>query len=405
MSQQSGLYPIGSGTFANVPRPSKNNLTFFLNANDRNRLYVMAHNGSVQPVFVNSDNVPFGNDTNAAANTVTVTIPKSLPLVDGYLFEVRILTTNTGAVVMNLDGVGNKAVVSTAGAALSAGDLVSTSTYLFYYDLANDRYVNLGLAQSYTGGPLTNGHIFVGNASNEPTDVAVTGDVTITNAGVTAITAGAIINTDINAAAAIAYSKLAALPSGDILVGSAGNVATPVVVSKDATLNNLGALTVVGLQGNTVLASTPDIGGALVYDGTFWGSNPVSSLLFTLIGANFNSTADQVMVGPILAGTAFIITDLIIKNASVSLTTADTLALWSGAAQTGSLYLSIGTGSIAKLTSNTTFISALQEGGRLSAGDAIFYNDVAGTSVIFSLGTAQGAAATADVLVFGYVLG
>lgn len=58
-------------------------------------------------------------------------------------------------------------------------------------------------------GTLQSAHIFVGNASNIPTDVAVTGDISITNTGVTSIGAGVIVNADINASAAIAYSKLA----------------------------------------------------------------------------------------------------------------------------------------------------------------------------------------------------
>jgi hypothetical protein len=58
-------------------------------------------------------------------------------------------------------------------------------------------------------GTLQSAHIFVGNASNVPTDVAVTGDIAISNTGVTSIGAGVIVNADINASAAIAYSKLA----------------------------------------------------------------------------------------------------------------------------------------------------------------------------------------------------
>ena len=99
-------------------------------------------------------------------------------------------------------------------------------------------------AGSNTGIALTNGHIFVGNASNIATDVAMSGDISITNAGVTAIVAGVIVNADINAAAAIAFSKLATLASGNILVGSAGGVATSVVMSGDATIIASGALTI-----------------------------------------------------------------------------------------------------------------------------------------------------------------
>lgn len=49
-----------------------------------------------------------------------------------------------------------------------------------------------------------------------------------------------IVNGDISASAAIAFSKLATLSSANILVGSAGNVATAVAVTGDVSLSNLG---------------------------------------------------------------------------------------------------------------------------------------------------------------------
>ena len=91
---------------------------------------------------------------------------------------------------------------------------------------------------------LPDGQILVGSAGGIATPVAMTGDISITNAGVTAIVAGVIVNADINAAAAIAYSKLAALPSAQILVGSAGNVPTAVAMSADVTISNAGVTTI-----------------------------------------------------------------------------------------------------------------------------------------------------------------
>jgi hypothetical protein len=91
---------------------------------------------------------------------------------------------------------------------------------------------------------LPDGDIFVGNAANIATGVTPSGDITLTNAGVFGIAAGAIVNADVNAAAAIAYSKLAALPSAEILVGSAGNVATAVAMSGDVAISNTGATTI-----------------------------------------------------------------------------------------------------------------------------------------------------------------
>ena len=57
---------------------------------------------------------------------------------------------------------------------------------------------------------LTSGNIVLGNASNVATSQPVTGDVTISNTGVTAIATGVIVNADINASAAIAGSKIVA---------------------------------------------------------------------------------------------------------------------------------------------------------------------------------------------------
>ena len=56
---------------------------------------------------------------------------------------------------------------------------------------------------------LTSAQILVGNGSNVATAVAVTGDIAITNAGVTSITAGAIVDADISNSAAITGSKIA----------------------------------------------------------------------------------------------------------------------------------------------------------------------------------------------------
>lgn len=171
-------------------------------------------------------------------------------------------------------------------------------------------------AGSNTAIGLTNGHIFVGNASNIATDVAMTGDVTISNAGVTAISAGVIVNADINAAAAIAFSKLAALTSGNILVGSAGNVATSVTMSGDATIIASGALTIAAnavttaklLNANVTLAKlaagiTPayiiKLGGKDVSGGgsatvTITASGVVATdLAFAAIQASANAVAIQ----------------------------------------------------------------------------------------------------------------
>lgn len=138
--------------------------------------------------------------------------------------------------------------------ALNSGEFtwLDSDVILIKYDLNWDFFYRDASTEAFVGLPgpggisstLPSGEIIVGNGANVATAVAMSGDIAISNAGVTSIAAGAIVNADVNAAAAIDYSKLAALPSGDILVGSAGNVATAVTMSGDATIIASGALTI-----------------------------------------------------------------------------------------------------------------------------------------------------------------
>jgi hypothetical protein len=62
--------------------------------------------------------------------------------------------------------------------------------------------------------------------------------------GTNEITDGEIINADVSASAAIAYSKLAALTDGNILVGNGSNVATSVNPSGDIDVTNAGVFSI-----------------------------------------------------------------------------------------------------------------------------------------------------------------
>lgn len=95
--------------------------------------------------------------------------------------------------------------------------------------------------------------------------VTPSGSVAMSSAGVFSIVNDTIINEDIKSDAAIAFSKLAALPSAQILVGSAGNVAAAVAMSGDAAISNAGAVTVTDLT----IASEAQ-GDILYFNGTNW---------------------------------------------------------------------------------------------------------------------------------------
>ena len=83
-----------------------------------------------------------------------------------------------------------------------------------------------------------------GSNGYETLVVTASSSSTVTTATLTTVPADSITNNEINSAAAIDFSKLAALTSGRILVGSAGNVPTAVAMSGDATIIASGAVTI-----------------------------------------------------------------------------------------------------------------------------------------------------------------
>jgi hypothetical protein len=116
---------------------------------------------------------------------------------------------------------------------------------------------------------LTSARIYVGNSSNVATAVAVTGDITISNTGVTSIASGAVVNADISASAAIDYSKLAALTSGEIIVGNSTNVPTARAVTGDVTISNTGVTSIAaGVIVDADVAAGAAITGTKVQQGS-----------------------------------------------------------------------------------------------------------------------------------------
>lgn len=166
---------------------------------------------------------------------------------------------------------------------------------------------------------LTNTHIFVGNASNVPTDVAMSGDIAVTNTGVTTIqaaavtgskiasgtitesnvTAGTLTDTSISASAAIAFSKMAALnafitPVTDSMgaLTNSATTATELGYVHGVTSNiqtQINAITGAGTFSSGMLmafAGSSAPSGWLICDGTAV-SRATYSALFGVIGTTY----------------------------------------------------------------------------------------------------------------------
>jgi hypothetical protein len=87
----------------------------------------------------------------------------------------------------------------------------------------------------------TAGQVLLGTTTTGVvTATTVSGDVTITGAGVTAIASGVIVNEDVSASAGIALSKLATSTAGNIIVYNSSGVPTAVTETGDVVISDTG---------------------------------------------------------------------------------------------------------------------------------------------------------------------
>ena len=172
---------------------------------------------------------------------------------------VNATSTNTGNAFVRRDASGNFSAgtitASLSGNATSAttasnvttnanltGDVTSSgnSTSIASNVIVNAD-INSAAAIAYSKlASMTGGSVLLGNASSVPTVTALSGDVTISNTGVTVITAGVVNNSKITSGAAIAFSKLASMAGGSVLLGNASSVPTATALSGDVTISNTG---------------------------------------------------------------------------------------------------------------------------------------------------------------------
>lgn len=116
------------------------------------------------------------------------------------------------------------------------------------------------------------------------------------------------------------------------------------------------------------------------------GRLPGEMCLGGLVGANMNSTADQSIT---ISSASYVITAIIVTNASISLTTA-----------AGGIYTAASKGGTAVVAAGQVYSALTAATKQL----ALTLNDTdrrTVTALILSLTTAQGSAATADIYIYG----
>lgn len=140
----------------------------------------------------------------------------------------------------------------------------NSANLLLAVDASNNLTFN-GSALGTTA--LTNSHIYVGNASNVPTDVAMSGDTTIANTGVVTIANSAITNAKVSATAAIALSKLATVTASRALVSDSGGLVTVSAVTATELGYVSGVTSAIQTQLNTISAASVPSGAMMDFAG------------------------------------------------------------------------------------------------------------------------------------------
>jgi hypothetical protein len=96
------------------------------------------------------------------------------------------------------------------GTVITNGDTGTVTSTMIANNTILDADINANAAIAYSKlAALTSGNILVGSSSNVPISVAMSGDVIIGNTGIASIAANVIVDGDISASAEIAVSKLA----------------------------------------------------------------------------------------------------------------------------------------------------------------------------------------------------
>lgn len=162
----------------------------------------------------------------------------------------------------------NPGMVNNTTQTLSGNKTLSGSTTL--------SALSTGIVHSGSGGALTSSLIV-------DADVSASAAIAYSKLALS----NSIVNADVNTAAAIAFSKLASLTSAHILVGSAGNVATDTAVTGDVTITNAG-VTAIGAN-KVTNAQLATIATATFKGRTTAGTGNVEDLTATQATALLNA--------------------------------------------------------------------------------------------------------------------
>jgi hypothetical protein len=227
-----------------------------------------------------------------APSSITTSRIYTLPSSDG-----------TSGQVLSTDGSGALSW-STPSAGVTDGDKGDItvgsggSSWIIDNDVITNAKIKSDAAIAYSKlATMTAGSVLLGNASNVATVTALSGDVTVSSTGVTAIGAGVIVNADISASAAIAASKLAAAgSSGQLQYNASGTFGGVASATSDGTSITLASPRITnGIFGFSAqnfidFSASASPGAWLRIDNNSWGSDVVELRSFSAPNGGGTST-------------------------------------------------------------------------------------------------------------------
>ena len=290
---------------------------------------------AVNVSFSPTGTIASGNVQAAIAEVATESLQKTGGTITGellignagtFVFEGatdNAFETTLGVVDPTADRTINLPNVS--GTVVTTGDTGSITSTMIADGTIVNADINASAAIDYSKlAALTSGNIVLGSSSNIATSTAVTGDVTISNTGVTAISSGVIVNADINASAAIADTKLDTISTAGKVSNSATTAAsanTPsAIVARDGSGDFSAGTISAALSGNastaTALQTARNIQG-VSFDGT-------ANITVVTAGSGISVTGTAVANTGVLSvnGNAGAITNVAVTNAAQSFTAA-----------------------------------------------------------------------------------
>lgn len=254
------------------------------------------------------------------------------------------------------------------GTVITTGDTGTVTSTMIADGTIVDADINASAAIAHSKlANMTAGRVLLGNASNVPTATDVTGDVTITSGGVTAIATGVIVNADINASAAIALTKLAsdtttALGVGTVELGHASDttlsrsaagrlavegVNVPTISSTDTLTNKsiaLGSNTVTGTKAQFDTALTDDNFAFVGTANAFTANQTITGTLTAQAAATQDSVILQGRAGGTSSRSVTLIPTTLTASRTLTLPDVDgTVFTTAGGTYTGSITLRAGT--------------------------------------------------------------